>query len=135
MKFSFLFLLLFSCMNKNQNASNSMNIVNVEVVNYSKNDNIIDKYKITDNAEISKIEVELNRLKQMSDTPNLRASLGYIDLILNYKNNSHKQYEIIYTIYDGVIIQGSSNGYLMDRSFKNNKLEMLVVHLVPAKRR
>ncbi|HLY71359.1 MAG TPA: hypothetical protein VKR53_16610 [Puia sp.] len=122
-------------MNKNQNASNSMNIVNVEVVNYSKNDNIIDKYKITDNAEISKIEVELNRLKQMSDTPNLRASLGYIDLILNYKNNSHKQYEIIYTIYDGVIIQGSSNGYLMDRSFKNNKLEMLVVHLVPAKRR
>src|SRR5579862_2152650 len=132
MKFSFLFLLLFSCMNKNQNASNSMNIVNVEVVNYSKNDNIIDKYKITDNAEISKIEVELNRLKQMSDTPNLRASLGYIDLILNYKNNSHKQYEIIYTIYDGVIIQGSSNGYLMDRSFKNNKLEMLVVHLVPA---
>jgi hypothetical protein len=106
----------------------SEDIVGIKIFNDTYNRNIPVKIELNDRPTIEQVIREINNIQPIKDTPNLKANLGNYDMQLNYKDGSKIHFFIVYTTYDGVIIQGS-DGIVMNKYYKNNKLEMLILSL------
>jgi hypothetical protein len=94
----------------------SIKIVNRTPIRYNKNDTTI-----KDANNINRITDQLHRMTKTSNA-NLKASRGYYELILFYKNGKKEDLGIIYTIYNGIIITNDND----NTEFKNDALEQMM---------
>src|SRR5580704_12355923 len=120
-------LFLISCSGRQiQDNINSKDIIRIEIINETNNRNIPDKIELIESPAIKSVVNEINNIHAAGNNPILKANFGYYSMQLQFKNKSYKRFDIIYTTYDGVIIQGS-DGIFMNKSFKNDNLELLIL--------
>jgi hypothetical protein len=125
--FSFL---LFACDNSNsQDLIDSKDVTKIEIENAINKQYIAHDLVFSNPDTISRIINEVNNLKEIGSV-NLKASWGYFDMRIWFKNHRFRRFMINYTTYDGVVILGpDKEGIVMDRYYKNDKLELLVLWL------
>lgn len=87
----------------------------IEIVNKTYNKEIKHAVTVTDPGAIKEF-VDLVEGLQKYRNPKVAASLGYFEYSIDYPNGEKKSLDVIYTIYDGIIID-YERGY-----FKNDKL-------------
>ena len=129
-QFCLLAMMSLSCATPNTKDSiDSKDVASIEIQNQTNNLNIPNKIVLNDHSSIASIVTEVNRLTPIiSYTPNLKANTGLYSMLIRFNDHSYKHFDINYTIYDGVIIQGN-DGLLMNKYYKNNQLEILVLSL------
>lgn len=90
-------------------------------VDYYVNKKFTREVVVTDLSKIEDIKTQIDLMKKVPEG-GTRRSFGYYGIILYLKNGDRKIYDIVYTVYDGVIIneEGTENKY------KNNELEHLI---------
>ena len=121
-------LLLCDCNHKVADYTmNGSDISRIELINRTPNKLIPDRIILTDPLSISGVVTEINHLEPI-DEPNVKANVGLYEMEVVFKDKSWKRYDVIYTRYDGVVVNGSG-GFLMNKYYKNDRLEMLILSL------
>ena len=77
---------------------------------------------ITNPENIGSIEEQLNLMEQVYDK-NVKSSRGFYELLIFYNKGKKEDFGIIYTVYDGVVI----DNYNTNLTYKNNELEQLMI--------
>lgn len=106
-------------------------IVKIKISNYTGNHRIPHEIEINDYSTIDEIESGIAKLRLLAYTPNLKANTGMFEVRLFTKEGKTvRELDIIHTTYDGVIIRGTDeSGIVIDKYYKNDKLEMLILQL------
>jgi len=126
-KYLLAILLASSCTTNNQNLVVKGDVIKIEILNKTPNEYIAPKIIFSDADTVGKIIDEINSLKTASPA-NVKANMGYYDMTIYLKDKKSATFSIIYSVYDGVVILGS-DGLTMNKYYKNDKLESLVLWL------
>lgn len=120
-------LSLISCFNNNVKTkelsfcSQSPSIEKLHISNKTYNKKIVANITITDASQIALFCDQINKLKKVDGKVNVKTSLGFFEVNSNEDKSIANSIEIIYTRYDGVIIDYRGQEY------KNDRLESLVL--------
>jgi hypothetical protein len=87
------------------------------VYNKTQNKYIADSVTINEPSKMDLICKELNNLKEVHNA-SINANFGFYELIATLDDGSKYNVNIIYTVYDGVIIRDEGGKY-----YKNDNLE------------
>jgi hypothetical protein len=123
---------LFSgCINTGIHGTISSKDVNrIEIRNGTDNRYIPDNITITSRLQIDWLIWEVNRMTLLDSEVDVRNNFGEYDMKIKMKNNTEKELFVIYTTYDGVIINGyNKSGTAIDQYYKNDDLERAILHL------
>lgn len=125
------FILVCLTLSCNRGTVGEQDISKIKITNYTGNHRIPHEIEITDFSTIDEIESGIDNLRLLAYTPNLRANTGMFELrLLTKEGKTARELDIIYTTYDGVIIRGTDeSGIVIDKYYKNDKLEMLILQL------
>jgi len=96
-------------------------IVELDIYNKTRASFNSQELKITDKEKIGKICHEIKNL-QKADGVSVKANFGYYQLELRTIKNELYSLDVIYTTYNGVIIQMNNDTY------KNDSLESLILY-------
>lgn len=130
MKYLGIIFLLFGCATKGQQLVDSNSVKEIVIRNGTNNRYIPDKILVSENWKIKWIVTEINKMKLLDSSVDIKNSFGVYDLKIKFNNGSTRLFIIIYTKYDGVIIEGYNKaGTAMDQFYKNDRLEMAVLRL------
>ena len=79
------------------------------------------KLEITDKNKIKKICYETSRLEEIRNI-SVKANFGYYQMEFVATNNETYNADVIYTVYNGVIIE------INNKTYKNDALESLILY-------
>ena len=102
------------------NEIEKIKIINKTLNTFNKKETII-----KDSINVNLIKDQLNLMKKISNA-NVKASTGFYELQLYYKDGKQEDFGIIYTTYDGVVIYD----YNSNLEYKNDRLEQLMVNFL-----
>lgn len=122
-------LIILSCMSTSQDRIKIEDVKRIEILNKTMNRFIASKMSFTDRSQIDRVVGEINKMQSIDSGMDSKDSFGYYDLKIELRDGSVRTFFIIYTIYNGVIIQGTDKWGVMNQNFKNDELEMLVLWL------
>lgn len=125
------FALLSGCISLDMHEIiNSKNVNRIEIRNGTTNHYIADKISVTNRSQIDWLISEVNRMTLLDSSVDVRNNFGEYDMNIEMSNNKEMQFIVIYTTYDGVVIQGyNKSGTAMDAYYKNDQLERAILHL------
>jgi|SRR6516164_4488615 hypothetical protein len=127
-KYLSLFVILVSCIEHSNRFIDAKDISKIDIENITTNYYIPKSIEITDFASISKIADEINNLIQIKEV-NVKDNFGYYEMRVRMKNNTKVYYNIIYTRYNGVVIDGTNILGVMTKYYKNDNLELFILKL------
>jgi hypothetical protein len=124
-------ILLASCINIDmQQIISSKDVKRIEIRNGTNNHNIVNKISVTDRSQIDWILKEVNRMTLLGSDVDIKNNFGVYEMRIEMNDNSEKKFFVIYTTYNGVVIQGSNkSGTVMDQFYKNDDLERAILRL------
>jgi hypothetical protein len=131
MKHIMIVILLASCINIDmQQIISSKDVKRIEIRNGTNNHNIVNKISVTDRSQIDWILKEVNRMTLLGSDVDIKNNFGVYEMRIEMNDNSEKKFFVIYTTYNGVVIQGSNkSGTVMDQFYKNDDLERAILRL------
>jgi hypothetical protein len=128
MKYLIVIFFILGC-NPYQKYINSEDVNKIIIENKTQNHLISDKISLSDFISIKRIVTEINKMQPVNDSSiQLRNQFGDYDMTVELNDNSVKRYNIIYTVYNGVIItEHNKFGQPFGKLYKNDKLESLIL--------
>jgi hypothetical protein len=127
-----LIVILFSgCTNAGiQGIISSKDVNRIEIWNGTNNRNIANKITITSRLQIEWLIREVNRMTLLDSEVGIKSNFGVYEMKIEMDNNTEIKLFVIYTTYNGVVIQGyNKSGTAMDQYYKNDDLESAILHL------
>jgi hypothetical protein len=113
-----------------QQIISSKDVKRIEIWNRTDNHNIAKQITVTDRLQIDRLIREVNRMTLVDSEVNVRISFGGYDMKIEMNNNTEKDLFVVYSTYNGVIIQGyNESGTAMNKYYKNDDLERTILHL------
>jgi hypothetical protein len=113
-----------------QQIISSKDVKRIEIWNRTDNHNIAKQITVTDRLQIDRLIREVNRMALVDSEVNVRISFGGYDMKIEMNNNTEKDLFVVYSTYNGVIIQGyNESGTEMNKYYKNDDLERTILHL------
>ena len=104
------------------NPGGTKDIKSIKVLNKTQNKFIPGSINITDTAAILKIVEQVKKMKEFK-IDNVKANFGFYELDFTYENQKNYEIDVIYTIYEGVVIRD-----LDGKTYKNDGLETLILY-------
>jgi hypothetical protein len=121
---------LNSCASQSQKLINSDDVKTIEIKNGTNNRNIPNKIILTDRMQIDWLVREINSMEPLSSDVGVKANFGDYDMRIKTQDGSERVFFVIYTTYNGIVIQGYNKlGTAMDQFYKNDKLEMVILKI------
>ena len=113
----------------------SEDVNKIQIENKTQNRLIPDKITVSDLFSIKRIVLGINSMQPIKDSSiKLRNQFGDYEMKVELKDNSIKRFDIIYTVYNGVIIaECNSLWQPYDNLYKNDKLEWVILALFQPK--
>jgi len=131
MKYFATIFLVVSCSTNYQQIIKGAEVKKIQIEGSTIGQKVSDKISVTDRIQIDLIVGEINRMNLLDSTVDVKDNFGEYDLKIELKDGSIKNFLIIYTTYNGVIILGSNSwGTFMNKYYKNDRLELLVLRLL-----
>jgi hypothetical protein len=125
-----LLLALNSCASRSQDIIHSELVKKIEIRNGTNNRYISDHITVTKRVQIDELVTEVNRMKPLDSDVGVKSNFGDYDMRIEMQDGSEKVFFIVYTAYDGVIIQGyNKSETAMNQFYKNDRLEMAILSL------
>jgi hypothetical protein len=113
-----------------QQIISSKDVKGIEIWNRTDNHYIAKQISVTDRLQIDRLIREVNRMTLLDSEVNVRISFGGYDMKIEMNNNTEKDLFVIYSTYNGVVIQGyNDSGTAMNKYYKNDDLERTILHL------
>jgi hypothetical protein len=97
----------------------------IEIKNGTNNKYIADKIIVDDLFSRTQIISQINNLREVNEQ-NVKNNFGEYNVRLYYYDNTFKDFVVIYTVYDGVVIR-SGDDY--SKYYKNDQLEERILFL------
>lgn len=94
---------IFCCKSKKVTLENCNQIKKIKILNKTSNKFITDSVVITDQNSINDF-CNIIHSRTFYGTGNTKSNFGYYDVIAYFADGTKTGYDIIYTVYDGVII-------------------------------
>jgi hypothetical protein len=110
-------VLLFGCNESEKGESNCASIEQIRIINSGANKYLVDSTIIKDRNAIDEYCILLSQAVAFSETPNVKSNFGFFELIVNNSDNQKQSLDIIYTVYDGVIIRHYNGKYFKQDKF------------------
>ena len=110
-------VLLFGCNESEKGESNCASIEQILIINRGANKYLVDSTIIKDRNAIDEYCILLSQAVAFSETPNVKSNFGFFELIVNNSDNQKQSLDIIYTVYDGVIIRHYNGKYFKQDKF------------------
>ena len=134
-KLAILFLSLM-CINCKSNSNSKIGILKVNKIQIVDKTNLSPNFGtvvITDSNIIQSIINETNKLTPYNDTnylmgkkqPAVKNSFGFFEVHFYSNNKETEVFQIVYTVYDGIIITKNNN-----ELYKNDALELYIKNIV-----
>ena len=120
------FLLILAGCTRTKINRNSSEIIEIRIENKFHARDFDSKEKeitITDTTEIKRIINSLNQSIPTKERAHAKSNYGFFDVYMFDKKNEHIHYEILYTVYDGVIIVDLN---WSGSKFRNDSFEKLI---------
>jgi hypothetical protein len=109
-------ILFCSCTEKKVSQAECEGITELVIVNKTENKRIADSSRVTDKRMINEF-CKLLMGKTAVPNPKVKANFGYFEVILIKDSDPLGSIDIIYTIYDGVIIRDINGDYFKQDGF------------------
>jgi hypothetical protein len=109
---------------------NSKNVSRIEIRNGTNNHYISNKISVTDRSQIDWIIREVNKMTLLDSEAGVKSNFGVYEMTIKMDDSTEKKFFVIYTTYNGVVIQGyNKSGTAMDQFYKNDNLERVILRL------
>lgn len=108
---------LFSCNEARKGESNCTSIEQILIVNRGANKYLVDSTIIKDRTTINEYCNLLSQTVAFGNRPNVKSNFGFFELIVTSRENRKQSLDVIYTVYDGVIIRDYKGEYLKQDKF------------------
>ncbi len=102
------------------------NIVKAIIVDHVPNTHNAGRLIVTNNEDLEAIGNEIKLVKEIQDTIELKNNFGFYELTVYYVDGKESHIDIIYTVYNGVIINSEDT----HKCYKNDRFEGLVIKLL-----
>jgi len=97
-------------------------IVAIKIVNHTENKYIKRDTVLTEQKDIASINEQLNKLTPFKNV-NGKKEMGYFGLTLVFVDKNELKYDVVYTVYDGVIVYNENS----NQTYKDDKLEEIAL--------
>jgi hypothetical protein len=129
MKISHILIIIFGAItflacNFSGNKANAQpdTIVKIKIINGTPNHYIKSDTSITNPDDIAQFSQQFKRMKEVFDT-NIQYNHGSYEIEVFYKNGNKNTIDVIYTVFDGVVIADENTS----KRYKNNEMDNLML--------
>jgi hypothetical protein len=112
-----LFMIFFSCRETEKKENDCKNAREILIINRGANKYLMDSAIITDRNALNEYCDLLSQAVPFSGTPNVMSNFGFFELIITNEDNHKQSLDVIYTVYDGIVIRHYNGGYFKQDKF------------------
>ena len=112
-----LLMFFFSCREIEKKENDCKYAREILIINRGANKYLIDSTIITDKNAISEYCDLLSKAAPFSGTPNVKSGFGFFELIITSEDKRKQSLDVIYTVYDGIVIRHYNGGYFKQDKF------------------
>jgi hypothetical protein len=113
----YLVALIFGCNESGKGENDCIKIQQILIINRGANEYLVDSTIVRDRTAINEYCDLLSKAVAFGDRPNVKSGFGFFELIVSSKENRKQSLDVIYTVYDGVIIRDYKGKYLKQDKF------------------
>ncbi len=98
-------------------------IVKIQIINRTPNHYIKSDTVITIHDDLAEFSHQFKMMKEAFNT-NIQSNFGFYELKVFYKNGDKDTIDVIYTVFDGLVIADENTA----RRYKNNDMDNLMLY-------
>jgi len=112
----------------NNSTSQSDTIVKIKIINRTSNNYVKSDTVLTNQGDLAEITGQFKLMKEVFNT-NTKYHFGFYEVKVFHKNGNVDNIDIIYTVFDGVVIANENTG----KYYKNNQLDSTMLYYLREK--